>query len=273
MSEAARAIDSSGNVSATRFANDADREPLLFIEGLSASYRGEEYALKNLDFSMKLGERVAVIGSSGSGKSTLLKCINGSLLPQSGSLFFESAEVAKLRSRELRHLRRRIGFIFQESNLVGRKSVIENVLYGRLGYKNFLQTLLSMYGEEEYRAAQDALLSVNLSEKSFVRADELSGGQKQRVAIARILVQKPALLMADEPVSALDPVSAERILDLFCEINETHGIGLLANLHDVRFALRYFPRIIALKNGQKVFDAPSSELSEEALHMIYGADK
>lgn len=252
------------------FSPPAAAEPLLTVRALSASYRGDDCALESVSFSLQKGERVAVIGSSGSGKSTLLKCINGSLVPREGELRFGHQLLSALSPRALRKLRRSIGFIFQEYNLIGRKTVIENVLYGRLGFKNFWQSLFSLYTDEEYRAAVTALRAVSLSEKCFARADELSGGQKQRVAIARILVQNPLLLMADEPVSALDPVSAENVLGLFCRINEEHGISLLANLHDVRLARRYFPRIIALKQGRKIYDGSSGAITESILRTIYG---
>ncbi|MDO5733344.1 MAG: phosphonate ABC transporter ATP-binding protein [Eubacteriales bacterium] len=242
---------------------------LLSVEDLCVIYNDSLEALQGLSFKLDRGERVAVIGHSGSGKSTLLKSINLLIQPHRGRIAIDDQVLINLKPRQLRELRRSIGLIFQDYNLVDRLTVLENVLLGRLGYKSYWQSLFNQYRQEEYQAAIDAIDACGLNDKILERADALSGGQRQRVAIAKTLCQQPRLILADEPLAALDPLTAESILKLFCALNEERNIAILMNLHDVRLAIRYFPRIIALQHGKLIYDGPSSGLSDALLQEIY----
>lgn len=241
---------------------------MLEIKNLTVEY-GNFRAIDNVSFTIKDGEFVAVIGSSGGGKSSLMKAINLLVKPKSGSIKIDDEEMAALSSRKLRMKRRKIGFVFQDYNLIDRLSVIENVLTGRLGYKSSLKSLLGIFSKEEYENAEKALEKVGLSEKLFVRGDELSGGQKQRVAIAKALVQEPKIILADEPVASLDVNSSKIIMEYFKEINRVQGITVIINIHDVNIALKYADRVIALKKGKIVFDGKGSEITDDVLKRVY----
>lgn len=241
---------------------------MLEIKNLTVEY-GNFRAIDNVSFTVKDGEFVAVIGSSGGGKSSLMKAINLLVKPKSGSIKIDGEEMTALSSRKLRMNRRKIGFVFQDYNLIDRLSVIENVLTGRLGYKSSLKSLLGILSKEEYENAEKALEKVGLSEKLFVRGDELSGGQKQRVAIAKALVQEPKIILADEPVASLDVNSSKIIMEYFKEINRVQGITVIINIHDVNIALKYADRVIALKKGKIVFDGKGSEITDDVLKRVY----
>lgn len=241
---------------------------MLEIKNLTVEY-GNFRAIDNVSFTVKDGEFVAVIGSSGGGKSSLMKAINLLVKPKSGSIKIDGEEMTELSSRKLRMKRRKIGFVFQDYNLIDRLSVIENVLTGRLGYKSSLKSLLRIFSKEEYENAEKALEKVGLSEKLFVRGDELSGGQKQRVAIAKALVQEPKIILADEPVASLDVNSSKIIMEYFKEINRVQGITVIINIHDVNIALKYADRVIALKKGKIVFDGKGSEITDDVLKRVY----
>ena len=241
---------------------------MLEIKNLTVEY-GNFRAIDNISFTVKDGEFVAVIGSSGGGKSSLMKAINLLVKPKSGSIKIDGEEMTELSSRKLRMKRRKIGFVFQDYNLIDRLSVIENVLTGRLGYKSSFKSLLGIFSKEEYENAEKALEKVGLSEKIFVRGDELSGGQKQRVAIAKALVQEPKIILADEPVASLDVNSSKIIMEYFKEINRVQGITVIINIHDVNIALKYADRVIALKKGKIVFDGKGSEITDDVLKRVY----
>lgn len=241
---------------------------MLEIKNLTVEY-GNFRAIDNISFTVKDGEFVAVIGSSGGGKSSLMKAINLLVKSKSGSIKIDGEEMTTLSSRKLRMKRRKIGFVFQDYNLIDRLSVIENVLTGRLGYKSSLKSLLGIFSKEEYENAEKALEKVGLSEKLFVRGDELSGGQKQRVAIAKALVQEPKIILADEPVASLDVNSSKIIMEYFKEINRVQGITVIINIHDVNIALKYADRVIALKKGKIVFDGKGSEITDDVLKRVY----
>lgn len=241
---------------------------MLEIKNLTVEY-GNFRAIDNVSFTIKDGEFVAVIGSSGGGKSSLMKAINLLVKPKSGSIKIDDEEMTALSSRKLRMKRRKIGFVFQDYNLIDRLSVIENVLTGRLGYKSSLKSLLGIFSKEEYENAEKALEKVGLSEKLFVRGDELSGGQKQRVAIEKALVQEPKIILADEPVASLDVNSSKIIMEYFKEINRVQGITVIINIHDVNIALKYADRVIALKKGKIVFDGKGSEITDDVLKRVY----
>ena len=241
----------------------------LELKNISVRYEPDVTALKELSLTVEQGERVAVIGASGSGKSTLLKAINLLQRPYAGEVVFDGKNLCALNKHELREARKRIGFVFQDYNLIDRLTVLENVLLGRLGHKNVAETLFNRYTDKEYDSALLALKHVNLTDKRLVRADELSGGQKQRVAIAKTLCQRPELLLADEPVSSLDRATARTVMDIFQKVNEKKNITLIINLHDVQLAVDYCPRIVALKDGRKIFDGPREALTDAILEEIY----
>lgn len=241
---------------------------MLKIKNLKISYDNVE-AIKNLDLQINDGEFVAVIGPSGSGKSSFMKSINLLVKPKSGEILIDEEDITKLKSNSLRKLRREIGFVFQDYNLIDRLTVIENVLVGRLGYKSSLKSLFGIFSKEEYREAMEALKRVGLEEKIFVRADELSGGQKQRVSIAKVLVQSPKIILADEPVASLDIASSEIVMNYFKEINKKYKLTIIVNLHDVNIAKKYADRIVALRKGELVFNGSGGELTDDILREIY----
>jgi phosphonate transport system ATP-binding protein len=245
---------------------------LLEVEALTKRYGTETLALNDITFDIQPGEFVVIIGPSGAGKSTLLRCVNRLIDISSGDLRFDGLSVPSLRGRALRRHRTQIGMIFQHYNLVNRLSVMENVLHGRLGYKGLVQGILGLYTAEEKRDAVRIIESLGLSEQSYKRCDQLSGGQKQRVGIARALVQKPKMLLCDEPIASLDPNAAKIIMDTLREINRETGITVLVNLHQVDVALRYASRIIGIKQGTVVYDGHPDRLTSAQIHHIYGSE-
>jgi phosphonate transport system ATP-binding protein len=242
--------------------------PILEVRNLNKRY-GAETALHDVTFSAASGEFIVVLGRSGAGKSTLMRCINRLVEPSGGEIRFEGAPVPTGR-RNLRRMRRRIGMIFQQFNLVKRLSVLTNVLTGTLGYKPLLPSLAYLFGREEKLAALECLERVNMAHKAFQRADTLSGGEQQRVAIARVLNQKPALLLADEPVASLDPTIARTVLRDLRRINEDMGITVVLNIHQVNYAREFGERVIGLAGGGVVFDGHVRELTDDVLHRVYG---
>ncbi|ABY36188.1 MAG TPA: phosphonate ABC transporter ATP-binding protein [Chloroflexus aurantiacus] len=246
--------------------------PLLEADAVTKRYGTETLALNEITFAVQPGEFVAIIGPSGAGKSTLLRCINRLIDITSGDIRFDGVSVPKLRGQALRHHRTQIGMIFQHYNLVNRLSVLENVLHGRLGYKNTIQGILGLYSEQEKREAVRILEMLGLEEQMYKRCDQLSGGQKQRVGIARALVQQPRMLLCDEPIASLDPSSAKIIMDTLREINRTLGITVLVNLHQVDVALHYAERIIGINRGKILYDGVPQALSNAQIYQIYGSE-
>ena len=245
----------------------------LAIDRLTKIYeRGQVVALRDLSISVEKGEFLVVIGLSGSGKSTLLRCINRLIEPTSGSVHVDGVDVTSLPASRMRRVRRGMGMIFQHFNLVSRSSVLTNVLTGRLGYTPAWRSMVGWFSKADHDLAMRSLERVGLEEKAFVRADELSGGQQQRVGIARALMQQPSLLLVDEPVSALDPATSNSIMQYFEEINQQDGVTVLTSLHFLSLARRYGTRIIALKDGELVFDGLPSEIDEARFKQIYGED-
>lgn len=245
----------------------------LRAEHLTKIYeRGEVLALDNLNLTVKKGEFLTLIGLSGSGKSTLLRCINRLVEPTSGQVFLDGLELTSLSHRRLRRVRRRIGMIFQQFNLVKRSSVLANVLAGRLGYLPAGRTLLGRFPQDDLEQARSALERVGLLDKMYVRADQLSGGQQQRVGIARALMQRPELLLADEPVSALDPATSHSILKYLEQMNREDRVTVICSLHFLSLARRYGTRVIALKDGQIVFEGPPKEIDDQKFKEIYGEE-
>jgi phosphonate transport system ATP-binding protein len=215
---------------------------------------------------------LVVIGLSGSGKSTLLRCINRLVEPTSGQIILDGADITAASSGELRQIRRDIAMIFQQFNLVKRSSVMRNVMAGRLGYVNPWLSLLGIFPKEDRERARRALKLVGISEKANNRADALSGGQQQRVGIARALMQEPKLLLADEPVSALDPATSHSVLKYIEQINQSEGVTVLCSLHFLSLARTYATRIIALKDGRMMFDGLPDEIDEQRFKEIYGEE-
>ncbi len=248
--------------------------PLLSIEHLDKIYPGGTRALDDVSLTIDRGEFVVLIGLSGSGKSTLLRCVNRLVEPTRGRsrILFDGADVTAASGKELRRLRRRIGMIFQQFNLVRRTSVLSNVLAGRLGYRSLWRTLASRPERRDVWLALENLDRVGILDKAFARADALSGGQQQRVGIARALMQQPELMLADEPVASLDPATSHSVMRYLEEINRQDGITVVCSLHFLSLARRYGTRVIALKAGRIVFDGGPAEIDERRFKEIYGED-
>jgi phosphonate transport system ATP-binding protein len=232
--------------------------------------RGAVTSLASVSFAVAPGERVAVIGPSGAGKTTLFRLLNGTLRPSSGALRFDGRDVGSLSPREARAMRRRIGTIHQQSLLVPSLTVLDNTLCGALGAWSLVRALRTAISpaQADVDRAMAALERVGLADKRDARADELSGGQQQRVAIARLVMQDPEVILADEPFASLDPALADTIAELLLGLAGA-GRTLVCTLHDVERALRLFPRVIALRGGRLAFDAPSREVSPGALDELY----
>jgi phosphonate transport system ATP-binding protein len=245
---------------------------MLRVENLTKVYPNGTHALKNVSFEVKDGEFLAVIGLSGSGKSTLLRCINRLIEPTSGKIYWNDRDIAAVSGAEMRKIRRHIGMIFQQFNLVKRSSVLTNVLSGRLGYTNTLSSVMHIFSAADYKKAQASLDQVGLAEKAHMRADSLSGGQQQRVGIARALMQDPELILADEPVASLDPVLAHTILKYLEQLNKEHGITVLCSLHYLDLVHRYASTAIALKDGEVVFQGLPQQIDDAQFKSIYGQE-
>ena len=242
---------------------------LLSIKNVSKKYNNGTNALKNISFDVEKGEFISVIGPSGSGKSTLLRSINKMIDISQGSILFEDKNIESLKKTQIELVRREIGMIFQSYNLVERLTVIENVLHGRLGYKSVIAGILGIYSEEEKKEAFNFLEKVNMTKYAYHKCNELSGGQKQRVGIARAIMQKPKLLLCDEPIASLDPKTAENIMDYLKKIVSELKITCIVNLHQVDIAKKYSDRIIALNKGEKIFDDKTERLTDDMIEFIY----
>lgn len=242
---------------------------LLSVKNISKEYNNGITALKNVSFDVEKGEFISIIGPSGSGKSTLLRSINKMIDISKGSILFENRNIEKLKKKEIELVRREIGMIFQNYNLVERLTVIENVLHGRLGYKSVFSGILGIYLEEEKKEAFNFLEKVNMTKYAYQKCNELSGGQKQRVGIARAIMQKPKLLLCDEPIASLDPKTAENIMDYLKKIVTELKITCIVNLHQVDIAKKYSNRIIALNKGEKIFDDKPEYLTDDMIEFIY----
>jgi phosphonate transport system ATP-binding protein len=245
---------------------------LLRVENLTKVFPNGTVALKNVSFEVGDGEFLAVIGLSGSGKSTLLRCINRLIDPTEGRVTWDGLDITAAQGRELRHIRRQIGMIFQQFNLVKRSTVMTNVLSGRLGYANPWWSLVHRFPSQDHKRAKASLERVGIPEKADSRADQLSGGQQQRVGIARALMQQPRLMLADEPVASLDPVLAHSILQYLELLNRQDGITVLCSLHFLDLVHRYATRVIGLKAGELVFEGLPSDLTRQRFKEVYGEE-
>jgi len=246
--------------------------PLLAIEALTKVYPGGTRALDAVSFTVERAEVIAIIGSSGAGKSTLIRCINRLVEPTSGHVRLGGTDIVGLAPRELRQARRRIGMIFQEFNLVDRLTVMENLLSGRLGSVGFFAALLRRFPPRDIADAFAMLERVGLAGLHDSRADALSGGQRQRVGIGRALMQRPDLLLVDEPTASLDPKTARQVMRLIRSLALEQERPALVNIHDVALAQGFADRVIGLKAGRVAFDGPSAEITPEVLTDIYGAE-
>jgi len=242
------------------------------IEHLVKVYPDGTHALQDITLEVKPKEFLVIIGLSGSGKSTLMRCINRLIEPTSGKVYIDDVEVTALNHEELRRLRRQIGMIFQQFNLVKRSSVLTNALSGRLGYLAPQWALINYFPRDVKLQAVENLKRVGIAEKAFTRADQLSGGQQQRVGIARALMQEPRLILADEPVASLDPATSHSVLKHIEELNRQDGVTVMCALHFLSLARRYGTRVVALKAGRIVFTGMPHEIDEHRFKEIYGEE-
>ncbi|WP_026478443.1 phosphonate ABC transporter ATP-binding protein [Alkaliphilus transvaalensis] len=243
---------------------------MINFNKVSKVYPNGVQALKDVSLKIEQGEFVAIIGLSGAGKSTLLRTINRMHDISSGSLTVNGHEVNKLNGKALRRFRRKIGMVFQSFNLVPRITVIKNVLTSRVPDLPLWKSLIGLYSKQDKIIALEALDKVGILEKAYIRADQLSGGQQQRVALARTLAQNPEIILADEPVAALDPVTAGQVMDDFKRINKEMNISVIINIHHVDLALKYAERVVGIRAGEIIYDGPATEVTEEILTQIYG---
>lgn len=246
---------------------------MIIFKNVGKIYPNGVEALKNVDLEIKQGEFIAIIGLSGAGKSTLIRLINKMHDITSGELIVNETMVDEtLKGAELRQYRRGIGMIFQSFNLIQRTTVLRNVLAARVAEMGFLKTFLGIYTKEDKIKSLNALEQLGILEKAYSRADQLSGGQMQRVALARTIAQDPNIILADEPVASLDPITATQVMKDFRKVNQELNITVLANMHHVDMALKYADRVIGINSGEIVYDGPSSKIDNDLLKMIYGRD-
>lgn len=248
-------------------------EAILKFDQVSKDYPNGVHALKKVSFEVSEGEFVSVIGPSGSGKSTLLRAINRLIPVSSGTVWLDGQAVSAQKGKKLREQRCKVGMIFQNYNLVYSLSVLQNVLHGRLGYMSGLKGVFGLYSEQDKQEALDLLEELGLEQFCYNRASDLSGGQKQRVGIARAIMQKPKLLLCDEPIASLDPSSAKTIMDLLRDMSQKRKIACIVNLHQLDVAVKYSTRIIGLSKGEIVFDGTPKELDDRTIEKIYGTSR
>jgi phosphonate transport system ATP-binding protein len=245
---------------------------MLKISGLSKVYPTGTAALKHISFTVEDPKVVTIIGPSGAGKSTLIRCINRLVEPTSGTIMLDDVDILSLNRRDLRKVRRRMGMIFQEYNLVERLTVMENLLSGRLGYVGFWRTYRRVFPPKDVAAAFALLERVGLSGYQSTRADALSGGERQRVGISRALMQQPDLLLVDEPTASLDPKTSRQIMRILVELAHERGTPALVNMHDVSLAQSFADRVIGLRGGEIVFDGAADRVTANVLTEIYGEE-
>lgn len=246
---------------------------MIIFDHVSKVYPNGTVGLDNVDLTIQDGEFVAIIGRSGAGKSTLLRAVNRMHEITGGTLTVNGTDVSGLRGKSLRRFRRGIGMVFQSFNLVTRTTVIRNVLSACVPDMPFWRVLLGVFRREDKITALESLEKVGILDKAYIRADQLSGGQQQRVALARTLAQDPKIILADEPVAALDPVTAKQVMQDFVRINREMGISILLNIHHIELAMEYADRIIGIRSGRIVYDGPAGEVDQTVLDAIYGEER
>lgn len=242
---------------------------MIVFKNVSKRYPNGTLALKNINLTIESGEFIGIIGLSGAGKSTLIRTINQMHPITEGDLTVNGIEVKNLKGGALRKFRRQIGMVFQSFNLVTRATVIRNVLNALVPEIPFWRVLLGVFTKKEELKALEALDHVGILDKAYTRVDQLSGGQQQRVALARTLTQDPKIILADEPVAALDPVTANVVMEDFKRINREENITVLINIHHVEMALKFCDRIIGIRDGEIVYDGLASEVTQQVLDHIY----
>ena len=239
---------------------------MLEIRNLKKTFDTGAEALRGVDLKVNKGEFLSILGPSGSGKTTLLRSINGLENIDSGEIFFDSEKINKI---YLPEVQKKTGMIFQEFNLVNNLSAINNVLTGLLNSSSKFLSMFYLFTKDQKLEALKALETVGLLDKAYNRADELSGGQRQRVGIARAIIKKPSLLLADEPVASLDPKAADLIMSLLKKINKEFKITIICNLHQTELAAQYSDRIIGLLDGVIMFDKLASNINRTSINQIY----
>ncbi|MFT4414278.1 phosphonate ABC transporter ATP-binding protein [Fredinandcohnia humi] len=231
--------------------------------------QSKRHALHNVNLTLVEGEFICILGKSGAGKSTLIRCLNGLQKPTSGEIYWNHQPLSSKNKEQMRKVRREIGMIFQHFNLIPRLTVMQNVVTGMFGYRSSFKNLIGWFSEEEILQAQQVLSVVGLSEYKNQRIESLSGGQKQRVGIARALLQKPRVFLGDEPVASLDPGTATHIFSLVQELHQSHSHLTIMNLHDVDLAKRFATRILALRQGELIFDGKPEDFNQEIYDLTY----
>jgi phosphonate transport system ATP-binding protein len=242
----------------------------IIFEHVGKTYDNGTVALRDVSTTIEQGEFITIIGLSGAGKSTFLKLINKILDVTEGELIVNGVNPNTLHGKELRFYKRKIGMVFQSFNLISKTTVLRNVLASRVADMPLWKTILGIYSRQDKIIALEALDKVGILEKSYIRADQLSGGQQQRVALARTVAQAPDVILADEPVASLDPITAKQIMDDFKRINELDNITVIANMHHVDLALQYAHRVIGIREGKIVFDGPVEKVNDDILTHVYG---
>ncbi|KRM54577.1 phosphonate ABC transporter ATP-binding protein [Lacticaseibacillus sharpeae] len=250
-----------------------DTKPVIEFENVNKTYSNGVVGLKDINLTINPGEFVVVVGLSGAGKSTLMRAVNKLHDVSSGDIRIDGQSITKARGKQLLHIRRQIGMIFQNFNLVKRATVLKNVLTGRVGFYPTWKMLFGLFSQEDKERAYAALKTVELEDKVYTRADQLSGGQQQRVSIARALTQSPRIILADEPIASLDPQTTKRVMDDLQRINREMGITVLINLHNVELAREYGTRIIGIRAGEKVFDGPVAQADDATMAQIYSGQE
>ena len=245
---------------------------MIEFKNVYKTYPNGFTALKNINLQIQQGEFVAIIGLSGAGKSTILRCINRMHDVTQGQLIVDDVDVSTLKGAALRKFRRKVGMIFQSFNLVSRSTVLKNVLTADVPEMPFWRVLLGIFTKEQKMRALESLDKVGILSKAYTRCDQLSGGQQQRVALARTLNQNPSIILADEPVASLDPITAKQVMSDFVRINKEYNISILLNIHHVELALEYADRVIGIRAGKIVYDGPSKQVDQAVLDAIYGED-
>ena len=243
---------------------------MIKFENVDKVYSNGVKAMDDVSLTIEQGEFVAIIGLSGAGKSTLIRTINKMIDISAGKLTVNGIDVSGLKGASLRKFRRKIGMVFQSFNLISRISVIKNVLSARVADLSLPRVLFGLYSKQDKILALESLDKVDILEKAYIRADQLSGGQQQRVALARTLAQTPEIILADEPVAALDPVMADVVMEDFKRINRDMNITVIINIHHVDLALQYADRIIGIRAGKIVYDGPTASITQDVLKEIYG---
>jgi phosphonate transport system ATP-binding protein len=245
---------------------------VLEISDLRVVYPNGVEALRSVSMSVQPGEIVAIIGRSGAGKSTLMRCINGIQTPSAGTIRLNGRDLGAMGGEELRRLQQRVGFIWQEYNLVLRLSALKNVLCGRLGHRQGLASVFHWFSREDREIAVRSLERVNMLHRAGQRADRLSGGEKQRIGIARALAQQPEVLLADEPVASLDPELSWQVMSDLAAIAREENVPTVINIHDVDLAREFCDRVVGIARGEVVYDGPPGMLTQEALDRVYRFD-